>query len=375
MAVATWLFSRLSWTKNTHFGSLVSTELDFLSSHDGAALLVNVAKNGSELPYSTDHPTGHLGNEANKPLTAPSNPAVQKVVKSCFKRRNAPQFMLVGEAKCGTTSLWGLFRCSKYFRSPQVKEVCGNFLFDYFEQGNSPLELDLDKLKSRCTTYANKFPKKSNWSVTGDACTYYLSDYRAPALISRFFPWLKILIVVREPSERYLSNVNHVLKKRKDKTAPYSRNKLPAYFNRQVQSDIQRYRTGKCSNETLIGAGPFQSDGSLSCLGLKRGYYFDHIQHYLNYFSPSKVKVVLYEELSSPDVLHEILDFLSMSCEPLPSLPSLNAASPHPDFHVMKSDVSEALQELKRFYYPKNTALFELLGRKMPQSWRTSLPV
>ena len=118
------------------------------------------------------------------------------------------------------------------------------------------------------------------------------------------FPWLKIIMLIREPAARYLSNFNHALKRRKiDVKAGANVTRL---FEGIVQNEIRTYENDECTEDAKFG-GPFQKHAQHNCLSLKRGFYVEHIKRYERYFGGNNIKVVLHDDLREAKSIQSIL--------------------------------------------------------------------
>ena len=111
-----------------------------------------------------------------------------------------PDFVGVGAQRCGT-SWW----CSLLLDHPGVsrpaeapKEV---HFFDRF--CGEPFE------DAHADEYASHFPKRPG-TVTGEWTPRYLFDFWAPPLLARAAPDARILVLLRDPVERYRSGIFHM---------------------------------------------------------------------------------------------------------------------------------------------------------------------
>ena len=246
-------------------------------------------------------------------MTSVTHDKFQSVVHESFNSRSRimPSFMIVGEAKCGTTMLWqSIVDNAENFQKPRRKEICTPLFTRYYDSIEDNL-LNQNDIRRYSLKYALEFPAQSERnSFTAEACTFYLSDYLAAQRLHAAFPWLKIIILVREPASRYLSNFNHALKKRKIKVNAATN--LTIIFESLVRDEIEIYERGECTVDAKFG-GPFKKHAQLNCLGLKRGFYLEHIKTYERYFGANNVKVVLYDDLDQTKTMHSIFSFLGTS--------------------------------------------------------------
>jgi hypothetical protein len=104
----------------------------------------------------------------------------------------APDFMIIGVAKAGTTSLFQYLAQHPKITPCKRKEV------KYFGMQNQPKGL---------RWYLNNFPtkEKSKNKLTFDATPTYLSIDRTPPLISNVLPDIKFIALLRDPVKRAYS--------------------------------------------------------------------------------------------------------------------------------------------------------------------------
>lgn len=123
-----------------------------------------------------------------EPLAAPPCPAGW--------RTGPPDFVGVGAARCGTTRWFELIAAHPaVVRTPERKEI---HFFDRFHDG-SFTEADVD-------AYHRHFPRPPD-STVGEWSPTYMFDYWTPQLLARAAPGAKILVLLRDPVERYHSHL------------------------------------------------------------------------------------------------------------------------------------------------------------------------
>lgn len=303
-------------------------------------------------------------------MTDVSSDEFRSIVHESFhsQSRIIPSFMIVGEAKCGTTMLWHtLVENADNFQKPRKKEICTPLLTRYYDSTEDNL-LNTNDIRRYSLNYALAFPVQSKRkSFTGEACTFYLSDYFAAQRLHAAFPWLKIIILVREPASRYLSNFNHALKKKKIKVDASTN--LTGLFESSVQNEIDIYKRNECTMDTEFG-GPFKKHGQFNCLSLKRGFYVEHIKTYERYFGANNVKVVLYDYLNQSKFMHSIFSFLgTFSKLEEVELKIVNEASKDARYTLKSSDAKTVLVQLREFYRFHNLELFKHLQIPYPSTW------
>lgn len=110
-----------------------------------------------------------------------------------FSRANwQPTFIGIGAAKCATTWCWEALRHHPDIDIAQPKEI--DFFRMHFDRG--------------VAWYAKHF-RHPERPVRGEITPLYMDDPRVAGRIRRTFPHVKLLVVLRNPFERAVSNLMH----------------------------------------------------------------------------------------------------------------------------------------------------------------------
>jgi Sulfotransferase domain len=141
--------------------------------------------------------TGRSGRRYDRPAPFPTVPASWEV--------GPPDFVGIGVQKAGT-SWWH----SLLLQHPQVVPACASatrpvkelHFFDRFWDGRSPT--------ARPDTYARYFPRPDGL-VAGEWTPRYMADPWAVPLLAEVAPQAKLLVMLRDPVERYVSGLTHSL--------------------------------------------------------------------------------------------------------------------------------------------------------------------
>ena len=114
-----------------------------------------------------------------------------------------PNFLIVGAAKSGTTSLYHYLRQHPDIFMPEWKEL-SLFIGDPF----GPLHRVKKPLY-----YQKAFSKVRDQNAVGEASTAYLFDEAAPKIIKAQLGKIRIIIILRDPVAMSYSLYNHQLRK------------------------------------------------------------------------------------------------------------------------------------------------------------------
>jgi hypothetical protein len=110
-----------------------------------------------------------------------------------------PDFVGVGAQRAGTKWWYRLICDHPAVRRAAVKEW--HFFDRYYTR-----ELSL----ADAAAYHRRFPRPQG-SLTGEWTPRYMHDFWAPPLLARAAPDAKILVLLRDPLQRYLSGLQHEL--------------------------------------------------------------------------------------------------------------------------------------------------------------------
>ena len=208
-----------------------------------------------------------------------------------WKRLRLPHFLGLGTQKGGTTSLQKLLEQHPGVYLPPCKEV------HYFSQhAEEPLRW-----------YAEHYRDARRGQRRGDITPFYLFHPDVPAHIRALLPRAKMIVLLRDPVERTLSQVFHA--RRHGFEALEVADALAA--------EPERLATG--------GAYSFQKHSYVA-----RSRYLEQLDRYEALFPQRQLLVLKSEDLfnNTPAVWHTIQQFLNLKAIPLPmALPKANAGS------------------------------------------------
>ncbi len=202
-----------------------------------------------------------------------------------------PNFLVVGAAKSGTTSLHHyLHQHPQIYMSPQKETFFFNFdgqMPDYTGPG------DMDFYQGRTildfNTYQAQFDGVKEEKAIGEACPQYLSDSEAPRRIHHYLPDIKLIAVLRNPIERAYSSFMHMRRDGYESVADFSEALRLEQSRMQANwRPIWHYKS--------------------------RGFYSKQLQTYWRYFDASRLRIYLHEDLKqNPEwMLQDIFRFLEV---------------------------------------------------------------
>ena len=213
-----------------------------------------------------------------------------------------PNFLIIGAAKAGTTSLYYYLKQHPEIYLSSLKEP-HFFSFEgekltFRRPGNL-----LDPINETAVTcledYHALFENVSNQKAIGEASPSYLHTPKAAKRIKFYIPDAKLIAILRHPAERaysafmgeYLSSV--------EKKLPY----------------ISDFSEALALEEKFI-----QEKWSPIFYYQKLGFYYEQISYYLQFFEPHQLHICLNEDLQNDptSTLQKIFRFLNIDDQFIP---------------------------------------------------------
>ncbi len=263
-----------------------------------------------------------------------------RIRKATSSHRHYPDFIIIGAQKSGTGSLYSYLRQHPQLVPSSKKEI------HFFDGGLLP---GVDNYLKGVKWYKAHFPIKIR--KTGlfafEASPLYIFSPLAPKRIYSFSSEIKLIILLRNPTERAISHYFH--EKRK------GRESLPIL--EAFEMEEERLKEAIAKNE-------YKSEPFIRHSYKRRGLYLDQIKRYLEYFAREQILVLNSEEFfSNPgNVLQKVFEFVGVGTDfNVPDLKSRNVAK-------NKIDVApEVYDYLDSYFESHNEALFSFLDERF--SW------
>lgn len=209
--------------------------------------------------------------------------------KATAPKRCLPNFIIIGSQKSGTTSLYAYLR-----RHPQIvpafkKEV------HYFDGGLKPTE---DAYEKGEHWYRSHFPLRSRVKtdqLTFEASPLYIFNPFAPQRIKSQIPEVKLIAILRNPTERAISHYFHECRKQRES--------LPIDEAMRAEED----RLGM-----VLEAKDYKNKVFMQRSYKARGHYCEQIQRYFNIFPREQMLIMSAEDLfKKPDIcMRRVFDFV-----------------------------------------------------------------
>jgi hypothetical protein len=259
-----------------------------------------------------------------------SPPAFERAVGGYYGLRRAvrlrpgrgrvlPDFLLVGAAKCGTTSLFDWICAHPLVARPSTngrprKEL---LFFDYnFRRGadwyrqHFPLERERHEFERE---HGRPF-------LTGEATASYLTGYWVPGRVREVVPDVKLIVTLRNPIDRAYSAFQMSCREGLEKCESFE--EALSLEPERLAGELERVRSDPYYNPPLPPPLGYWSY-------LHRSRYADHVARWLELFRPEQVLFLRFEDLVADPfgALETVYGFLELPPHRAHELRKLNAAT------------------------------------------------
>lgn len=252
-----------------------------------------------------------------------------------------PDFYIIGQSKCGTSSLYEYLIQHPSIQPCVTKET--RFFGKYFNRGLNWYRIGFPFKFHR---FFSRLQGKS--FITGEATPRYLDNPHVPQRIKKVTPNAKFIILLRNPVDRSFSQYNMIVNK----------NLESASFEDAISNEKEKALS---EFEKMVNDEKYYSDSYFRFAYLDRSIYIKKLKNWMKIFPKNQFLIIESEELfqNTKKIFQEILEFLE-----LPNYHSI-------DFKVINKGKGEypsmnptTRKKLLDYYKPYNTELFEFLGRR-----------
>jgi hypothetical protein len=258
-----------------------------------------------------------------------------------------PNFLIIGAAKAGTTSLYDYLKQHPQIYMSSVKEpkffaVEGEVL-DF----RGPGDLDATGPKRGVVTelnaYQELFKDVSNEIAIGEASPWYLYIPKASSRIKHYIPDAKLIAILRNPVDRAYSNFLHITR--------FGREPLTD-FAEALQAEEERIRAR------------WEPHWHYK----QMGFYYVQLKRYFDLFDRDRIKIYLYENFSANPIgiVQDVFQFLEVDATFIPDISRKGrVAKPVPK--------NEALDKFLNRPHPLKSLLKPLLPNSFRQPFANNL--
>jgi len=250
-------------------------------------------------------------------------------MSSTLSRSDDSFFVIVGAQRCGTTYLYHLL--DEHPSVEMARPV----------RPEPKFFLEPDAVSRGLETYhATHFGHRPGARVHGEKGTSYIESERAARRIVELLPDPRIVLLVRDPVHRAISN-----------------------YRFSVENGLETLPPADALTEEA-GARPYdRARVSASPFGyLRRGRYIEYLDMYLRYVPRDRIFVGILEELvRGPDVFDSLCAFLGLAPKDQPRSGSPVNASEGAEPQLGDADMIR----LRAYFQPTVERLETFLGRKI----------
>lgn len=243
------------------------------------------------------------------------------------KKESSIDFIVIGAAKCGTSSLHGYLNHHPKILLPHKKEL--GFFWRRYDYG--------------IDWYLAHFPSITDREdfITGEATPNYIRSPLAAQRIKQHFPNIKLILLLRNPIDRAISWHYHKL----------SHGQLKEDLGTGILTEIKNLE--RFTEEDIINSGYFKFDSVISSL------YIYKVRSWLEIFDREQVLILQSEDFYSNPAqnMEKVYQFLGLPNHTLKRYAKINSGSYNP--------ADEKIRKILRDYFdPYNQQLEEYLGMK-----------
>ncbi|OGW75585.1 MAG: hypothetical protein A2Z72_01385 [Omnitrophica bacterium RBG_13_46_9] len=249
-----------------------------------------------------------------------------------------PDFLIIGEAKCGTTSLYYHLMRHPDAIPPLIKET--DFFSLYYHRG---INWYRTHFPLRLVKTLGRMMKKA--FITGEASPKYLFDMHVPKRVYQHLPRVRLIVLLRNPVDRAFSNYRMRVRKKAEELS----------FEEALEGEEERIRDDfikRCKDEH------YHPEKYWRCAYKARGIYVDQLKRWNEYFKREDMLILNSEEFDADTekVYYKVLEFLGLPLWRPRRFRKINVGK---DNLKMEDSTRKRLTE---YYRPHNERLYEWLG-------------
>ena len=250
--------------------------------------------------------------------------------------KQKPDFLIIGAMKSATISLFNYLKCHKQVVMPKAKEL---HYYDKKRYHNWDV-----------SHYLESFPLREDHLISGEATPFYLRHPHAPKWVKQDFPEIKLIIILRNPTNRAYSHYQQRLHNGKEKGLLLEALKLE---KETLSSKWKKFEADE--ND--------QGNSVIELSYLSRGRYIEQIKNWLRHFPLNQMLILFTEELEKSQLIqmNKVAEFLNIE--------AFSDAFSKPKFHRRNYPQidSHTKMFLDNYFRDYNQELFSFL--KIPPLW------
>jgi len=250
-----------------------------------------------------------------------------------------PDFLIIGAARSGTTSLYQYLT-----QHPSIIPGVGKEIYFFDKKFGRGINWYKSFFPTKLSMFRTE-SKQKNKCLTGEATPRYLHYPHAPKRVFELIPNVKLIVLLRNPIDRAYSHYQMEVSSGNEELS----------FEDAIEQEEERTKDDmkKMENDENFYSVYFYRKSYLT-----RGIYVDQLKKWFNFFPKEKFLILKSEDLySDPSKIYqESLDFLRLKKYELDSFKA----------HRMREYSSirkETREKLTDYFRPYNEQLYQLLNR------------
>ena len=251
-----------------------------------------------------------------------------------------PDFLIIGAARSGTTSLYQYLVKHPNIEPCAVKQL--HFFDQYFQRGINWYRMNFP---SNWQKFIFQRIKKSKF-ITGEATPYYLQNPHAPKRVYDLNSNMKLIVLLRNPVDRAFSHYNRRLK---NGTEKLSFEEATDQEKNRIEGEMEKME----QNEDYFSYTYHQ----LSYISA--GLYVLHLKRWLQCFPIEQILILENDEFlcNTQTIYNQTLEFLDLPKWNLSNYEKFEKSKP---FQMDPKTRKKLLEYCKPF----NEELYSLIGRR-----------
>ena len=250
--------------------------------------------------------------------------------------RVLPDFIIIGTARSGTTSLFYNI-CEHSCVIPAAYDEIGFFDSNY--------HLGINWYRSMFPTkkHMEKVKKNTEFAITGEDTPFYIWSPTVAKRILKIIPNVKLIVLFRNPVDRAYSNYHLGVRAGSENLS----------FEDAIQFELDSLKNSEIESDDDV------KKYTIPRSYIAKGFYSDQLKIWLKLFKSEQLFITSTEDFESntENILNKIYDFLEIPQIKLKNIEKHKVASYPP----MKDETRKFLVDL---YKTHNEELFEMISKE-----------
>ena len=279
-------------------------------------------------------------------LKRPARVALRQYGRLTSKRRPAPDFLLIGTKRGGTTSMWHNVLAHPavmpMFPTPRLKSP--HFFDMNYTRGMAWYRSHFATMSERRAVAA----RLGADPVAGESSPYYMYHPLVAERVARDLPEAKIIVLLRDPVERAYS---HWKERSKEGVETLTFEDALAAEGERTEGEVEKIRNDPSYYSLAHDSFSYRA----------RGRYIEHLSPWLSLVPAEQLLILVSEDFYADPrtVYRQVENFLGIPHHEVEEFK-------HHNYTPRRGVPERLVGELAEYYQPSNKAIESLLGRELP---------